>query len=60
MKTTNQIIAQNNKKLLDEIMSKEEGIIYCNSVIDPNDPIFECQLSDIKIQKRDEEPILFI
>lgn len=54
------LFTQNNKKLLDEIMSKEEGIIYCNSVIDPKDEIFECRLSDIKSQQREEETILFI
>lgn len=50
----------NNKKLLDNIMSKDEGIIYCNSVIDPNDPILECQLSDIRSEQLDEEQPLFI
>lgn len=37
MKATNQLFTENNKKLLENIMSKEEGVIYCNSVIDPKE-----------------------
>lgn len=60
MKTTNQLFTENNKKLLDIIMSKEEGVIYCNSVIDPNDPIFECEHKHLRSEKDENEEFLFI
>lgn len=60
MKTTNQLFTENNKKLLDNIMSKEEGVIYCNSVIDPKGPIFECELKHVRSEKDENEEFLFI
>jgi hypothetical protein len=41
------IIDQNNKRLTDLLIPKGDEPIYCNSVLDPNDEIFNEPLKKI-------------
>ncbi len=58
------LFISNNKKLLDNIMSKEEGIINGKSDIDVHDIAFqypfECSLPHLLSDQRNEEQHLFI
>lgn len=57
MKATNQLFTENNKKLLDNIMSKEEGVIYFNSVIDPKHEDFDKSLEQLTFEAELEKRI---
>jgi hypothetical protein len=50
MKTTNQIVKENNKRLTDALIPKGNEPIFCNSVLNPNDEIFNQKIQQNEIQ----------
>lgn len=56
MKSTKQIIDEYNEKLFAKLFPKENEPIFCNSVLDPNDEIYN--LSFAEIAKKHLEEIL--
>ena len=52
METTKKIVDDNNKKLADLLIPTGDEPIFCNSFLDPNDPIYLQSLESLTIIKK--------
>ena len=59
MKTVSEIFRKHNFHLLNEILDKDFGIIYCNSITNPRDEIFN-QPIKLKLCTKKKEQIEFL
>jgi hypothetical protein len=48
----NEIIKANNERLMDALIPKGDEPIFCNSFLDPNDPVYLQNLESLTIIKK--------